>query len=162
MDHLQVPESYQSQVKVVPYLGLAPKYDRRGFDGYSERCGINVQDVLDLFATLSNDSSAPQTNIFPNLEYVESFLQEWLWFGALHEFEKTCGLEMDSSQYIRPREMGEGCVLNTTPLLEYGRLALIDRMQKNDIPLDLKIGDWVYDRQSPGRDHQKFRRSWDT
>jgi hypothetical protein len=48
MDHLPIPESCKARVKDVPYLGLAPKYDRKGFDGFPERCGIDIESILHL------------------------------------------------------------------------------------------------------------------
>ena len=75
MDHLQIPQSCRPQAMAVPYLGLAPSYDRKGFYGFPERHGIDVEVLLSR-ATISEDTS-PAHAIVPS-NYSESLLQEWL------------------------------------------------------------------------------------
>jgi len=101
----------------VPYLGLAPKYDRKGFEGFPERCGIDIGAILDLAKIPSGDIAPREDDVSLDTEYIESFFQEWIWFGILHEFEKKCGLELDASQFIRPGKSNGSRVLNTEPLI---------------------------------------------
>src|SRR6266536_2562044 len=100
MEHLNIPNSCDSPSLTVPYLGVAPAYDRRGFDGFPERHGF---DVLQFTQVTQESLKGPASDSDPLArEYIESFIQEWLWFGALHEFEIACGLPMDSNSYIKP------------------------------------------------------------
>jgi len=46
MDHLHIPEGCKPQVRKIPYLGLAPKYDKLGFDGFPERHGRNPEKLI--------------------------------------------------------------------------------------------------------------------
>lgn len=122
----------------VPYIGVAPTYDRKGFHGFPERHDIDVEVLL------SRASNSEDTF------YTESLLQEWLWFGGLHEFATAYGLENDpisaNSNFIkhgRP-DVSSGSVVNTEPLLELVRAALVRMLQQQDVPLDLKPGDQVY------------------
>jgi hypothetical protein len=46
----------------VPYLGLAQKYDRRGFEGFPERCGIDVKDIVNVLATFPTQALAKERN----------------------------------------------------------------------------------------------------
>jgi hypothetical protein len=149
MDHLPIPESCKARVKDVPYLGLAPKYDRKGFDGFPERCGVDIESILYLAKTPSRNVAPHEAEASLDLEYVESFLQEWLWFGILHEFEKECGLELNASQFIRPGRTNGSRILNTEPLLQYVPSVMIDKLRKAGVPIDLTVGDWVYHSSAP-------------
>jgi hypothetical protein len=149
MDHLPIPESCKARVKEVPYLGLAPKYDRKGFDGFPERCGIDIESILKPAKIRSRTVARQKAEAFLDPEYVESFLQEWLWFGILHEFERECGLDLDASQFIRPGRTNGSRILNTEPLLQYVPSVMIDRLRKAGVPIDLEVGDWVYHSSGP-------------
>jgi hypothetical protein len=149
MEHLNIPKGCRSHAKAVPYLGIAPKYDRQGFEGFPERCGIDINDVSYLFGASEDGASSEETGLSLDTEYVESFLQEWLWFGLMHEFENECGLEMDSSQFIRSAGKDGEFFISTESLSQYTRLVCIKRLRECGVPLDLKVGDWVYYRPSP-------------
>jgi hypothetical protein len=152
MDHLPIPESCKSRIIVVPYLGLAPQYDRKGFHGFPERHGlvssqiakrtldeINNPTIESIEKAFGREGAPP-----PTRAYAESFLQEWLWFGLLHEFEIACDLPMNTNDFIRPDISGSGRTINTEPLLRYVRVAAVRQLEKHEVPLDLKIGDSVY------------------
>ena len=147
MDHLPVPDSCRQRMKPVPYLGISPRYDRNGFFGFPERHGISPDRLINLRArsTLQApvdgmDESLPST-------FLESFLQEWLWFGALHEFELACGVNMNPGMFVRFGSTRVTRVLNTEPLLTYVRQVAIERLLKETVPLDLRPGEYVYIRQ---------------
>lgn len=171
---MPIPKSCRSRAIRVPYLGLAPKYDRLGFAGFPERCDIDAEKLIrctrktapylvggreiviyqELIskwlprtgpavnkATIDAATIDDEDIIRFRADFYESFLQEWLWFGLMHEFELACGVQMDLDQFIRSSDDGQ--FLNTEPLLGYVRAVLLDVLHKNGVPLDLKVGDWV-------------------
>lgn len=154
MDHLPIPESCKSRAIVVPYLGLAPKYDRKGFDGFPERHGLvsrqitnsTIEFIESIEKAFGREGTPP-----PTRAYAESFLQEWLWFGLLHEFEIACNISIDTNDFIRSDISGSGRTVNTEPLLRYVRVAAVRQLEKHGVPLDLRIGDFV---QYKARDGQ--------
>jgi hypothetical protein len=113
MEHLNISKGCILHSKSVLYLGIAPKYDRQGFEGFPKRCGIDINNISHLFGASQDDALSEKTGVSLDTEYIESFLQEWLWFGLLHEFESEYGLQMDSSQFIRPGGKDGGYVVNT-------------------------------------------------
>jgi hypothetical protein len=186
MDHLPVPENCRSLVSEVPYLCIAPKYDRKGFEGFLERCGLDEEKLLSLetldlgvvavsfgmvHASFSDEvrtsmkleplPSGWETRfaedgrkcfidhntesiswIDPRAPYfAESIIQEWLWFGLLHEFELACGVTMDVAKLTAFRVSGH--VLSTKFLLSYAKAAIIQRLWDEDVPLGIEVGDWV-------------------
>jgi hypothetical protein len=144
MEHLGIPLACRSQAIPVPYLGTAPKYDREGLMGFPERHGLKTEELT---KATKQSLAAPATNpkgLTP--EFVESFLQEWLWFGALQEFEIACGLPMDMGDYLRYDAALGGRVLDTSPLLLYVRAVVIGMLSREGVPLDLKVGDVVQRR----------------
>ena len=80
MDHLPFPKGTEYRHILVPHLGLA-RYDGQGFAGYLSRMGLDEVKVLE------NDLGEHDR------EWVESCLQEWLFFGLLDEFFKTCSMD---------------------------------------------------------------------
>jgi hypothetical protein len=102
MDHLPIPESCLPRARPVLYLGLAPAYDRKGFESFPSRHGIDPDQLISLPSDSITEAIDYGEAVSTHKAYVESFLQEWLWFGALHEFELVCGLEMDVATSIRP------------------------------------------------------------
>ncbi|MCJ1247315.1 hypothetical protein MMC30_004529 [Trapelia coarctata] len=158
MDHLPIPESCQDRAWKVPYLGVAPAYDRRGFWGFPERCGLNAAIIVNPATahTREVDQNGEATTL--SREYIESFLQEWLWFGMLHEFEMLCGLEMDPSIFITPEGADKRRFITAKPLVDYARRVAIDRLIKQGVPLDLRVGDWVYLKRAStnGTRHRRF------
>jgi hypothetical protein len=129
MDHLPIPERLRGQVPSVPWLRHAPPYDRKGFEGFPERIGMS-EDVI--MAAISAEwpedgmvEEAPMIAGVPHRDYIESVLQEWLWFGLMHEFELACGVEKDDADgsftFMRDGKL----VLDTTPLMAYVRKVLI-------------------------------------
>jgi hypothetical protein len=87
---------------------------------------------------------ALKTSIFGTEVRAESFLQEWLWFGLLHEFEIICGVPLDAASFIKPGGTQNGHVLNTEHLLEYLKLVIAHTLQMRGVPLDIQVGDTVY------------------
>lgn len=147
MEHLNIPPSCRPQATTVPYIGVAPTYDRKGFYGFPERHGIDVEVLLSGAAT-SEDTSPEHTSM--HSIHTESLLQEWLWFGVLHEFATAYGLENDplsaSSSFIRRQgpDTSSGSVVNTEALLDMVRAAVVRMLQQREVPLDLMPGDCVY------------------
>jgi hypothetical protein len=150
MDHLPIPESCKSRAIVVPYLGLAPKYDRKGFDGFPERHGLVSSQIVSATDESIEEAFTREGAPPPTEAYVESFLQEWLWFGLLHEFEFACDISIDADDFIRPDISGSGRTINTEPLLRYVRVAAARQLEKHEVPLDLKAGDFVYRKALEG------------
>ncbi|MCJ1287549.1 hypothetical protein MMC26_006901 [Xylographa opegraphella] len=142
MDHLDIPPSCQPNATTVPFLGLAPAYDRKGFEGFPERYGFDKDKLLSL--RKSSGETWIDGKVFPS-DWVESFLQEWLWFGMLHEFELFCGFEMKRNDYIRTDSAGKefSHIINTTLLLPYVRAAVIDQLRILEVPIDLQVGELV-------------------
>jgi hypothetical protein len=115
MDHLPISPSCKEWAAVVPYLSLVPMYDRKGFKGFPERFGIAINDVHRSPILPTDESSVLHYEFHLRSEFVQSFLQEWLWFVALHEFETPCGIEMDPAQYIRLERFPVSSALDTSP-----------------------------------------------
>lgn len=84
--------------------------------------------------------------------YVESFLEEWLWFGALHEFERACGVKMNAGMFIQlVRHVPIAfSILSHSYRMYSVRKAAIERLVKEDLPLDLRAGEYVYLLFQPG------------
>jgi hypothetical protein len=106
MDHLHIPEACQPQALSVPYLGFAPKYDRLGFNGFPERHGQNSDELI------SSHNLNPWRK-----EWVESFFQEWLWFGVMDEFAKACDINLDLDAFVTDNPSGSGRVITTASLV---------------------------------------------
>lgn len=65
MDHLHIPEGCKSQMREIPYLGMAPKYDQLGFHGFPERHSVNSDELI-----------ATHSILKWRADYIESFIQE--------------------------------------------------------------------------------------
>lgn len=142
MEHLDIPEEHRSNAVVVPYIGIAPPYDNKGFIGFPERHGITAQQLLNYS---SKDFQMPEGANLPfSNEYLDSFLQEWMWVGMLHEFELACGVPLDRDAFIKPGIDGQPGTVTTERLIQYVRSVVIDHLVKRGIPLGLMVGDWVY------------------
>lgn len=109
MDHLHIPEACKPQAVRVPYSGFAPKYDRLGFNGFPGRYGQNIDELT------SPDDLNPRRK-----EWVESFFQEWLWFGVMDEFTKACDIDLDLNVFIVDNPSDSGRLINTTALISQG------------------------------------------
>jgi hypothetical protein len=79
---------------------------------------------------------APMIADVPRREYIESVLQEWPWFGFMHEFELACGVEKDDSDGSFTVMRDEKWVLDTTPLMAYVRKVLIVELLKSSLSWD--------------------------
>jgi hypothetical protein len=106
MDHIHIPEGCRPQALPVPYLGIAPKYDRLGFDGFPERNGKTID------ALISSNSNDPQHEL-----WIESFFQEWLWFGLMDECIAACEFDLDLDDFIAVNPSGIGRVVTTAPFV---------------------------------------------
>jgi hypothetical protein len=79
---------------------------------------------------------APMIAGVPHRDYIESVLQEWLWFGLMHEFELACGVEKDDADGSFTVVRDGKLVLDTTPLMAYVRKVLIVKLSGPPLPLD--------------------------
>lgn len=143
MDHLPIPPQFRDRGISVPRLGVAPAYDRQGFEGYPSRFGV---EVTSLPLHWTEDDEIPNDETLRSRSQTESFFQEWLWFGLMHEFELACGVE-NHAHYTTVTDGKE--VLDTTPLVGYMRRAVINEILKLKVPLDLQVGDLVVFRKIP-------------
>ena len=129
MDHLPIPERLRGQVPSVPWLRHAPPYDGKGFEGFPERIGMSEDVIMaEISAEWQEDGmveEAPMIAGVPHRDYIESVLQEWLWFGLMHEFELACGVEKDDADGSFTVVRDGNLVLDTTPLMAYVRKVLI-------------------------------------
>ena len=50
------PADSRSHANAVPYLGLASKYDRLGFNGFPERGGMEMDDFIEFSRTSPDDT----------------------------------------------------------------------------------------------------------
>jgi hypothetical protein len=140
MDHLPIPERFRSQVPPVPWLQHAPPYDRNGFEGFPERIGMSEDVIMaEISAEWPSDrppGGPPMIAGVPHREYIESVLQEWLWFGPMHEFEIACGVGKDDADGSFTVMRDGKLVLDTTPLGAYVRKVLIVELSKPPLSWD--------------------------
>lgn len=88
MDFLPVFDGPQGRLfSTVPHVAHV-RYDRAGFDGYLERIGTNERSLLGV------PLGAPSEVL------MVSIIQEWLFFGLLHEFGEILGLPPDLNAFI--------------------------------------------------------------
>jgi hypothetical protein len=112
MDHLNTPEGWRPQARDVPYLGLALKYDELGFDGFPERYNLESDVLISSHSILQWQA-----------EWIESFIQEWLWFGLMDEFAKACDPPRSKRYTKYSIDQGSPCPLAT--LNPFGRELLL-------------------------------------
>lgn len=142
MDHLHIPEGCKPNVREIPYLGLAPKYDGLGFDGFPERHGQNPDKLIVLGCNPRQPAERIQT--FFLRQRKESFLQEWLWFGLMDEFSKGCNLIINLDDFIIDSPSGMGKIVSTAPLYDvYARRLAVRALDANALTLGLEMGDLV-------------------
>ncbi|PVH71338.1 hypothetical protein DL98DRAFT_660681 [Cadophora sp. DSE1049] len=149
MEHLGIPDEHRSRGLTIPYLGIAPRYDGQGLIGFPERHGLHSEDL----ANYCGRSFLPRENTDPlpfSPDFIESFFQEWLWFGMLDEFALACGLPLDLSTFIKTGTDGQR-IASTEFLLPYVRSVAIDQLIQRDVPHDLDVGNSVQieERYSP-------------
>ena len=105
MEHLPRPESCVPEAEVrIPYLGIA-RYDKKGFFGYLHRNGVEEADIIDF---QSHDDRS---------DWRLSHLQEWLFFGSVHEFSRTCGVPLDLDSLVETEETTSW--ITTRPLIGF-------------------------------------------
>ena len=106
MQHLPLPEDCISEAVVkVPYIGHV-QYDEGGFFGYLDRKGIQEADIIDF--------RCQEEHVALKLSY----LQEWLFFGALHEFATLSDVSLDLKSSIEAD--GESATwITTLPLKDF-------------------------------------------
>ena len=108
MDHLPLPSDHALASKTrVPYLGLA-RYDNGGFHGFPERIGTRESDVVEL----QRDDDSKDWRL--------SCLQEWLFFGSLHEFSTVWKVSVDLGSFVETDEKG-AAYITTRPLIAFAR-----------------------------------------
>jgi len=133
MEHLSIPEDCKPQVCEIPYLGLAPKYDKLGFDGFPERYGQNAKELIGSHSILQWRA-----------ECIESFIQEWLWFGLMDEFAKACNITINLDDFIIDSPLGSGKIITTASLYEiYARRLAIRTLDHYALSIGLEMGDLV-------------------
>jgi len=142
MDHLHIPEGCKPQVREVPYLGLAPKYDKLGFDGFPRRHGRNPEELIVSHSILQLRA-----------EWVESFIQEWLWFGLVDEFAKACNISIDLDGFITESSSSPGKALTTAWLYDvYARRVAIRKLDQYAVSMGLEMGDLFRLPYEPSKD----------
>ncbi len=120
-------------MRPVPYLGIAPKYDNLGFDGFPERHGWTVDELL-------NGEGTSKWRA----DYVESFFQEWLFFGLLDEFGNACKISIDLDDFITDSPSGEGKVITTALLYDvYVHRLACKILNVNTLALGLELNDLI-------------------
>ena len=90
MDHLPIPPEFRDRGLSVPRLCASPAYDGHGFEGFPSRVGI---DVDNLPLRRPEDVEPPSGETLRSRLQTKSFVQVWLWFGFMHEFELACEFE---------------------------------------------------------------------
>ncbi len=143
MDHLPNLSSCRPQAMTVTYLGWPPKYDRKGFDHFPERHGIEAKTLLNYDQT---SEALPSDGTVPFRAYAESLLQEWLWFGLIHDIEMAFEIATNPDDFIKPglTNSHHSSIITTEALLDYVGAATIHRLEKRGVPLNLKFGDLVH------------------
>lgn len=133
MDHLHIPESCKPQAWEIPYFGVAPKYDGLGFDGFLERVGKNP------FILLAERSLLPWQE-----EWINSFFQEWFWFGLMDEFAKAFNISINFEDFIKDSPSGSGKLITTELLYDvYARRLAIRTLDAHALLLGFGRGDLV-------------------
>lgn len=114
-------------------MGLAPKYDQLGFDGFPERHHRNPDELI-------ASHSIPQCRA----EWIESFIQEWLWFGLMDEFAKACSISINLDDFIIDSPSGSGKIITTASLYDiYACRVAIRELDVDALAIGLEMGDLV-------------------
>jgi len=139
MDHLHIPDGCKPQAREVPHLGLAPSYDKLGFDGFPERHDLTLDELV------SSDSLPAW-----RADYVESFIQEWLWFGLLDEFAKACKIALNLNDFITNSASGTGRIITTASIYDvYARRVAVRQLDIYAVTMGLDMGDLAQLRYEP-------------
>ena len=105
MEHLPLPDVCAPNAKVrVPYLGIV-RYDKKGFYDYLQRSGVREADIVDF--RCQDDRSDLRL----------SYLQEWLFFGSLHEFSVITEVALDLDAFTEIEETTRW--ITTRPLIDF-------------------------------------------
>lgn len=141
MEHLGIPEACQPNALDAIYLGAAPPYDMKGFEHFPERLGFSSDELI----SITKDDLANPDHPFYNYTpaFVESFIQEWLWIGTMHEFALACSQPFEREDLIREIGSPNKKILSTERLLPYLRRLVISRLLIEGVPLDLQVGEVV-------------------
>ena len=108
MDHLPLSsDPIPAFIVKVPHIGLA-QYDKGGFDGFLDRIDLPEEDVVDF----QRDDGLKDWRL--------SCLQEWLFFGSLHEFSKSWNVPLDLESFIESDNMGTAYI-TTRPLIGFAK-----------------------------------------
>jgi hypothetical protein len=133
MDYLHIPPGCKTQMREIPYLGIAPKYDRLGFDGFPERHDRNPDEVI-----------ATHSILKWRADYIESFVQEWLFFGLLDEFSKACDISINLDDFVIDSSSSQGRIITTASIYDvYARRLAIRQLDIYAVTLGLEMGDLV-------------------
>jgi hypothetical protein len=87
MDFMPAPNNDQRATWEVPYIGNV-RYDSQGFHGFLERNGWNEQRLLESFTQQKFH------------RFGQSVMQEWLYFGVLHEFADICQVPINLNEFV--------------------------------------------------------------
>jgi hypothetical protein len=147
MQHLPGPEYLRHKIPKLPYLGIAPNYDRLGFDGFLDRIGVNQDELirhLEEYQVHGGSIENDGWDLRFSPAWVSSLIQEWCWFGLMYEFEIACGITIED-ELVRPDETDAGvtCVLDTSFLPAYCRGAVTARLYRHNISMKCRPGDLV-------------------
>lgn len=104
MDFLPIPDSCKERQWEVPFLDALP-YDGQGFLGFLERSNMSERAVIEAFSEPSSEANAHNPAAF-------SFVQQWLFFGVLHEIYQFIDVPFVLDDF--KRQTGDGRWLVTT------------------------------------------------
>ncbi|TEY25428.1 hypothetical protein BOTCAL_1298g00010 [Botryotinia calthae] len=120
MNHLPY-STYQHSPLTVPYLA-GPKYDGQGFEGFPQRQGYNISQIL----------RGDYANV--SMTELEAFLQSWLFFALMNQILDCPIIEAD---FIKEDASGQ-LVLNTSVYISLRDV----RREKEESWLFLKKQAW--------------------
>ncbi|MCJ1310739.1 hypothetical protein MMC25_004405 [Agyrium rufum] len=142
MDNLPTPEGCKPQVREIPYLGLAPRYGGLGFTGFSKRHSRNPEELITSHSILQWRA-----------DLVESFIQEWLWFGLLDGFAKACNIRIDLDDFVTVSPSGVAKSLTTVSLYDvYSRRIAIRKLDQYAVSMVFEMGDFLRLPYEPSKD----------
>ena len=102
MDHLWLDKEAQQPPEIVPVLG-AVTYDKGDLWTFHERCGYDLEKLKE--ATFRrNDPVHQYTEWQDGQLHAFSVLQEWTFFGVLHEMGRILETNVDRADFVKYHE----------------------------------------------------------
>jgi hypothetical protein len=106
MDHIPSPANPRQPLSVKYRCKVkSEEYDHKGYYGYPVRKGIDIGKLKK--GDLQDKS----------VDYIVTFLQQWLYFGLLEEVFRACDVSIAVSDFVTDLRGGtaiEGCAPGTT------------------------------------------------